>query len=169
MVQFLRKLLRGPFFFRLMSFYPPYWGAGIRVKEVSSDYRRIRVELVLRFWNRNYVGVQFGGSLYSMADPFFMLMVMENLGRDYIVWDKSASIRFKRPGRGKVVGVFELPLERLDEIRRQVEIDGKSYPVFVVHLKDESGEVIAEVEKTLSVRQKKKHPPLISTQPLAPE
>ena len=156
MVQFLRRLLRGPFFFRLMSFYPPYWGAGIRVKEVAPDYRLIRVELVLRFWNRNYVGVQFGGSLYSMADPFFMLMVMENLGRDYIVWDKAATIRFKRPGRSKVYAVFELPLERLEEIRRQVALEGKSHPVFVVQLKDESGEVIAEVEKTLSVRRKTK-------------
>jgi len=158
MIRFLRTLISGPSFFRLMSFYPPYLGAGIRVVEVAPDYRRIRVELKLRFWNRNYVGVQFGGSLYAMADPFYMLMVMENLGPEYIVWDKTATIRFKRPGRGKVIGIFEIDEERIQAIRTEVRRDGKSHPVFLGVLKDESGEVIAEVEKTLSIRPRIRSP-----------
>ena len=152
MIRRLRKLIPGPFFFRLMSYYPPYLGAGIKVVEVAPDYRRIRVELKLRFWNRNYVGVQFGGSLYAMADPFYMLMVMENLGPQYIVWDKAATIRFKRPGRGKVIGTFEIDEERIQAIRTEVIRDGKSHPVFTGVLVDEAGEVIAEVEKVLSIR-----------------
>jgi acyl-coenzyme A thioesterase PaaI-like protein len=157
-IRFLRKLIPGPFFFRLMSFYPPYWGAGVKVVEVAPDYRRIRVELKLRFWNRNYVGVQFGGSLYAMADPFYMLMMMENLGPEYIVWDKAAMIRFKRPGRGKVIGIFEIDEERIQAIRTEVIRDGKSHPVFIGVLKDEAGEVIAEVEKTLSIRPRIRSP-----------
>ena len=73
----------------------------------------------LRFWNRNYVGTHYGGSLYSMADPFYMLMLMENLGRDYIVWDKAASIRFRKPGKGRVKAEFRLTDAQLDDIREK--------------------------------------------------
>ena len=83
-----------------MRLYPPYLGAGIRVTHVSHDFREIDVRMGLHWWNRNYVGTHFGGSLYSMIDPFLMLMFLENLGRDYVVWDKAATIRFKTPGRG---------------------------------------------------------------------
>ena len=71
----------------------------------------------LRWWNRNYVGTQFGGSLYSMCDPFFMLILVEALGPRYVVWDKAATIRFRRPGRGTVHATFHIPQERIDEIR----------------------------------------------------
>jgi hypothetical protein len=96
-----------------MSYWPPFFGAGIRIREISDDFTYVRVEMKLRFWNRNYVGTHFGGSLYSMVDPFYMLMLIENLGRDYIVWDKSASIRFLKPGRGRVSAEFRrIPLIR---------------------------------------------------------
>ena len=146
--------MKKSFWIRLMSFYPPYLGAGIRLRYVASDFREIRVELGLHWWNRNYVGTQFGGSLYSMVDPFFMLMVMENLGRDYIVWDKAATIRFKRPGRGRVIANFQITEEQLQSLRSEVALQGKSNPVFTVLILDESGERIAEVEKTLSVKKK---------------
>lgn len=83
-----------------LNFYPPYLGAGVRVRHISADLRLVRVKMVLRWYNRNYVGTQFGGSLYSMVDPFFVLMLMENLGPDYIVWDKAANIEFVSPGGG---------------------------------------------------------------------
>ena len=84
------------------------------VKRLQPDWKAIDVEMKLRFWNRNYVGTHFGGSLYSMTDPFYMLMLIENLGRDYIVWDKSAAIRFKRPGRGKMLAAFRLSDEQIE-------------------------------------------------------
>src|SRR4051812_22273637 len=93
---------------KLMNFWPPFLGAGIHVDFMAPDYHRIDVSMKLRFWNRNYVNTHYGGSLYSMTDPFYMLMLMQILGRDYIIWDKSASIRFKKPGMGKVRAVFEL-------------------------------------------------------------
>src|SRR3954471_228439 len=90
----------------VLNLYPPFLGAGIRVKRLDPDWRTIEVEMKLRRWNTNYVGSHYGGSLYSMTDPFYMLMLIENLGRDYIVWDKSATIRFRRPGKGTVVAKF---------------------------------------------------------------
>jgi hypothetical protein len=152
----LQKWIPRSAFFKLMSFYPPYLGAGIRVAHVSHDFRSIRVEMGLRFWNRNYVGTQFGGSLYSMVDPFFMLMAMENLGRGYIVWDKASTIRFKKPGTGLVYAEMRLEESQLQEIRAAVEREGKCHPTFLVQIFDREGTLIAEVDKVLSVRTKKK-------------
>jgi len=108
----------------------------------------------LRWWNANYVGTHYGGSLYSMADPFFMVMLIENLGKDYIVWDKAATIRFKKPGRGKMSAGFRLSEEQIQEIRQALHSQPKIERVVTVDIKDESGDVVAEVEKLLHIRKK---------------
>lgn len=140
--------------FRLMNLYPPFLGAGIRVKKVSDDLRLIETEMKLRWWNRNYVGTHFGGSLFTMCDPFYMVMLVELLGRDYIVWDKAASIRFRRPGRGTVRARFEVGAEREAEIRAAADRDGKTEIVFEPRVVDADGETVAEVEKLIYVRRK---------------
>jgi len=89
-------------FLRFINFWPPLLGAGIRVTRMDPDMKAVDVELRMHFWNRNYVGTHYGGSLYSVADAFYMLMLIHHLGSDFIVWDKSASIRFRKPGRGTV-------------------------------------------------------------------
>ncbi len=137
---------------RWINVWPPLLGAGIRVSWRSN--RAVDVEMKLRSWNRNYVGTHYGGSLYSMTDPFYMLMLMENLGRDYIVWDKAASIRFRKPGKGKVKAEFRLNDAQLDDIRDKLTSLEKYEPTFLVEVKDESGEVVAEVQKVLHVRRK---------------
>ena len=138
---------------RAINVWPPMAGAGIRVKW-SADHKAVDVEMKLRFWNRNYVGTHYGGSLYSMADPFYMLMLMENLGRDYIVWDKAASIRFRKPGKGRVKAEFRVTDAQLDEIRERLTTLEKYEPTFVVEIKDEAGDVVAEVTKVLYIRRK---------------
>ena len=139
---------------RLLRMYPPFLGAGIRIKRMSEDMREIDVEMKLRWWNSNCVGTHYGGSLYSMADPFYMLMLIDNLGREYIVWDKAASIRFRKPGSGTVRAEFRLTQQQLDELRAQVDAQGKIEPTFTVQVRDEQGEVVAEVEKLLHIRRK---------------
>jgi acyl-coenzyme A thioesterase PaaI-like protein len=137
---------------RSMNIWPPLLGAGIRVRWRSA--RAVEVEMKLRPWNRNYVGTHYGGSLYSMTDPFYMLMLMENLGRDYIVWDKAATIRFRKPGKGTVRAEFRLSDAQLDEIRDKLATQEKYEPTFLVEVKDEAGEVVAEVQKVLHIRRK---------------
>ena len=137
-----------------LRFYPPYLGAGVRVTRVSEALDVLEVEMPLRPWNRNYVGTQFGGSLYSMCDPFFMLLAMMRLGPGYVVWDKSASIEFLKPGRGRVRARFELTEETLETIRAGVERDGKVNPTFEVTVRDEQGNPVARVKKVLSIRKK---------------
>jgi len=138
----------------LLNVWPPFLGAGIRVRRLAADWREIDVEMKLRWWNANYVGTHYGGSLYSMTDPFFMVMLIENLGTDYIVWDKSASIRFKKPGRGVVSASFRLSDEQIEEIKRALNEQEKIERTFAVEVKDESGSVIAVVEKLLHIRRK---------------
>ena len=138
----------------VLNLYPPFLGAGIRVRRLQSDWKAIDVEMKLRFWNSNYVGTHFGGSLYSMTDPFYMLMLIENLGRDYIVWDKSATIRFRKPGKGKMRTEFRLADAQIEEIRDRLKTQEKVEPTFLVQVRDESGDLVAEVEKVLHVRKK---------------
>ena len=139
---------------RAVNFWPPFLGAGIRVKHISPDMKAIDVEMKLSWWNANYVGTHFGGSLFAMTDAFYMLMLMANLGPDYIVWDKAASIRYRKPGRSTVRAEFRLSDAQLDDIREKLETMPKYEPTFAVEVKDEQGTVIAEVEKLLYVRKK---------------
>jgi len=138
----------------LMNIWPPFLGAGIRVMRLQADWKEIDVEMRLRRWNTNYVGTHYGGSLYSMTDPFFMVMLIENLGRDYIVWDKSATIRFRRPGTGTVSAKFRLSDTEIEEIREALLTEPKIDRVFTVEVTDESGTVVAEVQKQLHFRRK---------------
>jgi len=144
---------------RWVNFWPPFLGAGIRVLRIAPDMKAIDVEMKLRWWNANYVGTHFGGSLFAMTDAFYMLMLMANLGPDYVVWDKAASIRYRKPGRGTVHAEFRLRKSQIDEIREKLKTLPKYEPVFAVDVKDADGVVIAEVEKLLHVRLKATAPP----------
>ena len=143
---------------RWINLWPPFLGAGIRVAHIAPDMKAIDVEMKLRWWNANYVGTQFGGSLFAMTDAFYMLMVMANLGRDYIVWDKAATIRYKKPGRGTVRAEFRLRDSQIDDIREKLNTLPKYEPMFTIEVRDECGMVIAEVEKLLHVRRKESAP-----------
>lgn len=149
MSPFLKRHIR-----RWLNWWPPFLGSGIRVTRLDPDWKAVDVEMKMRFYNRNYVGTHYGGSLYSMTDPFYMLMLIENLGREYVVWDKSASIRFRRPGRGTVTAEFRLTEQQLDSIREQLRTAEKLEPTFVVEVKDDTGEVVARVEKVVQVKKK---------------
>ena len=140
--------------FRIINTYPPYLGAGIRFLRRESDAHTLRVELKLRFWNRNLFGTQFGGSLYSMCDPWFVFLLVRHLGPGYVVWDKAATIEFLRPGRGRVTATFHVPPEKVDDIRAVVDRDGKAEPVLTVDVVAGDGEVVARVTKTLWVKRK---------------
>jgi hypothetical protein len=150
----LKRLLRNNL--KLMfNLWPPLLGAGIRITRIQADWREVDVEMRLRRWNANYVGTHYGGSLYSMTDPFYMVQFIEILGRDYIVWDKSASIRFRRPGRGTVFAKFRITEEQIAEIREALKTAEKIDREFSVDVKSADGEIIAEVKKLLQFRNRK--------------
>lgn len=150
----IHKFLSAKSTVKLMGFWPPYLFAGVSVKEISDDFRYIKVQMKQKFFNTNYVGTHFGGSLYSMTDPWFMFMFMHVLGKNYIVWDKAAEIKFKKPGRGIVTAEFRLDQNDIDKAIRMTNENRKYEPVFNVVVKDSSGVVVSEVVKTLYIRKK---------------
>ncbi|AUH50191.1 tetrameric acyl-CoA thioesterase [Chromobacterium sp. ATCC 53434] len=138
----------------LFNLWPPFLGAGIRVRKLSADFREAEVRLKLGFGNRNYVGTHFGGSLYAMTDPFYMLMVLRQLGSDHYVWDQAGRIEYLKPGRGTVRAHFHLTDEMLDDIRARTAGGEKYLPEMTVDIVDDAGERVAVVYKTLYVRRK---------------
>jgi len=138
-----------------MNLWPPFWGAGIRVEYISSDYRKAKVILKDRLINRNIVGVHFGGSLFAMTDPFFMIMFSENLGSGYVIWDRAAKIEFLKPGKGKLVAEFEITQVQIDEIANQSASGEKVLKDFTVDVKDSADDIVARITKTLYVRKKR--------------
>lgn len=140
---------------RFINFWPPFWCNGIRATRVSEDFREIDVSLKLRFYNRNYVGAHFGGNLFAMTDAWYMLMLMQNLGRGYFVWDKKATIDFISPGRGTVTAKFRLTAERLAEVRAATEHGEKYLPEFWIDIVDAEQKLVARVHKVLYVKRKK--------------
>ncbi len=138
----------------MINFYGPFLGAGVKLEKMSPDFREAFVSMKLTFYNKNYMGTQFGGSLYAMTDPWYMLMLIKNLGEDYIVWDKAATINFKKPGKGKVSAHFHLTEAHLEEIRATLVTQNKMDYIFKVDIKDTEGKLIAEVDKVLYIRRK---------------
>lgn len=139
----------------LFNLYPPYLGTGIVVRHIAPDFRRIVVDMKLRFYNRNYVGTHFGGSLSAMTDPFYMLMVMKNLGSDYIVWDKFGTIDYRKPGRGRVRAEFRIGDALLERARAATADGGRFRPELAVDIVDETDDVVAHVTRTLYIRRKR--------------
>jgi len=138
----------------LMNLWPPFRGPGIRVREISPDFRRVTVDLRMGVFNRNYVGTHFGGSLFAMTDPFFMILMMRHLGSTHIVWDKAGSVRFLKPARGTVTARIELAESDVEEARARTASGEKYEPTFSVDVVDAEGKAVARVEKTLYIRRK---------------
>lgn len=141
-----------------MNIWPPFIGAGIRVRHIAADFRSVTVDMTLRWFNRNYVGTHFGASLYSMVDPFLMLMLLHALGSEYRVWDRSGSIDYIAPGRGRVWARLDLLDADLTQIRRMTESGDKHLHLFNIDVKDSEGMVVARVEKVIYVRRRRELP-----------
>jgi len=136
------------------NLFPAYRGSGARVVYIAADYREMRVRIPLSWRTRNYVGTIYGGSMYAGIDPIYMLMLIKNLGREYVVWDKAATIRFKRPGRENLFADFLLTAEELDEIKTLLETRKSVDRIYNVELKDKNGKVHCRIEKTLYIAKK---------------
>lgn len=136
------------------NWFPAYRATGARIEYIASDWREVRVRLPLTWRTRNYVGTIFGGSMYAAVDPIYMVMLIKLLGPAYEVWDKTASIRFRRPGRSTLHATFRVEPGELETIRGIVAQHGKAEHRFTVDLLDAGGDAVANCEKSLSIRQK---------------
>ncbi len=146
---FKTRLMRWRF-----NIFPAYWGTGAKVTYIASDYHEVRVKLPLNWRTFNYVGTIFGGSMYGAVDPMYMIMLIQNLGPEYIVWDKAANIRFKKPGRSTLYARFTLDQQELNAIRAALTEQRSLDRTYHIDLTDKNGVVCATVEKTLYIRRK---------------
>ena len=144
------RLLRWKF-----NFVPAYRGTGARVTYIAADFREVRIRLPLSWRTRNVVGTIFGGSMYGAVDPIFMIMLMRLLGGDYIVWDKVATIRFRKPGRTTLHATFTIDEAELDTIRAATLGGASVDRTYRVNLVDETGAVHAEVDKVIYVKRRR--------------
>ncbi|AXH98016.1 DUF4442 domain-containing protein [Ornithinimicrobium avium] len=138
-----------------MNLWPPFLFTGIRVQHLSDDFRSTRVVLRHTPLTSNYVGTAFGGSVFAMTDPFWMIMVLRNLGPDYVVWDRAAQIEFVAPGRGRLTATFGLTEDVLDELREAAAGGAKVLRWFSTDVVADDGTVVARVRKQLYVREKR--------------
>lgn len=145
------------FYFKwMMRLFPSYLGPGIKVTKVSKDYRHLEVELKLNLRSRNIYGTHFGGNLYSMVDPFYVLMFLNNLNKEYIIWDKEAKIKFLNPGKSKVKAVFNLTENDIENVKLNTKNGEKYTPIYKIEINDEDGNIVAIIEKTLYFKKKRK-------------
>lgn len=145
------RLLRFAF-----NFYPCYRRTGARLVYAADDYSEVRIKLPLTWKTRGYWGTLFGGSMYAAIDPVLVVMLARRLGPDYVVWDKSATIEFKKPGRTTLYARFRVEDEEVAELRRAIDRDGKAERTWPVELTDEAGTVHASFTKTLHLRRRDK-------------
>ncbi|HEX7764763.1 MAG TPA: DUF4442 domain-containing protein [Cellvibrio sp.] len=146
--------MKASLFKSMVNIWPPLFFAGIKLTYLAADYREAKVTLKLRWYNRNYVGVQYGGSLMSMTDPWYMLLLMHNLGSDYFVWDKHAEIDYIAPGKTHVHAHFSITDEILDDIRINTASGEKYIPEFSVDIIDEQGTLVARVKRRVYIKLK---------------
>lgn len=136
---------------RFFNCFPAYRGTGGRITYIAPDWQEVRIELPLNWRTKNYVGTTYGGSMYGAVDPVYMMMLIRTLGDEYVVWDKEAEIRFKKPGRDTLYATFRLSDEELDAVRAELERTDSTDRVYTVDLVDGDGVTHATVKKTLHV------------------
>lgn len=153
MLAFIRKILRKCKF----NLFPAFRGTGGRVVSIADDWSEIKIKLPLNWRTKNYVGTIFGGSLYASVDPFYMLILIKILGPDYIVWDKTAQIRFLKPGRSTLYATFRIDQEEIQTIRQLLEHERSIDRIYSVDFVDEKGGVHARIEKTIYIRKRESH------------
>jgi len=139
---------------KLISYWPPLFFSGISVREFDLEKCYVRARLKTRFFNKNYFGTHYGGSLYSLCDPFFAFIFLHHLGKDFIIWDKAAKIDFIAATKDPVYAYFSISKEEIARVRKEAQKKSKVEPVYQVDITDIEGKIIARVEKTLYIRKK---------------
>ncbi len=138
----------------LFNLSPMYRRSTGRIHSVTADLYKVTVRIPLSYKNRNYVGTIFGGSLFAATDPIYMIQLIQILGRDYVVWDKATTIKFKRPANDTAYAVFEFSENEIEEIKNRVASENEIDLLKVVLIAGENQKVFAEAEKTIYISNK---------------
>jgi hypothetical protein len=138
------------------NFIPAYRGAGGRITHIAGDFSEVRVRIPLNWRTRNYVGTIFGGSRFGAVDPIYMVMLIKKLGPEYVIWDKSARIEFKKSGKEELQAFFQLTDEEITKLRNELETAVAVEKTYTIDLKDSKGVTCAAIEKTVFIRKRRR-------------
>ena len=153
--EFLKKFFRPDQIFKFgFNISPMYRRSVGRVKFVSKDLRSVRVEIPINYKNRNYAGSIFGGSLFAATDPIYMIQLIQILGNDYVVWDKSAFIDYKKPARSRAYALFEFSTSEIEHIKEVTAKEGRYDIIKHLDITSAKGDVFAKLEKTIFISTK---------------
>lgn len=145
---------KGRIFKLMFNIFPGFRRTGARMIKASDDLHYAKIRLPLNYKTRNYVGTIYGGSMYSCADGIYMVQLINILGKEYVVWDKSASIRFRRPGNTTLYGEFAISPEFVKQVKSEIKQQNEKDYTMKVDLVDQAGEVYATIEKVLYIASK---------------
>lgn len=140
-----------------INLWPPYWGTGIKLTELADDYHYAKVIIKHRRYNLNYFGTHYGGNLFSMTDPFYILMIVNRLGSEYYVWDRKAEIEYIKPGHGTLTAEFYVTDQMIDNFKKHTANGDKYLPMLDVEIIDEDKEIVAKLTRTLYIRKKSQY------------
>lgn len=141
----------------MLNLWPPLWGAGIKVVSISDDFRFVKMRLKFRWWNKNAHKTQYGGSIFSMTDPVYALMLMGLFKEKYFIWDKSADIEFIKPGASDLFAEFVIDDETIEAIKQATATGEKYFPQFVVNVVDDKGDLVSTLRRVLYIRKKSQY------------
>ena len=152
---FLSKYFKKNTLFKILfNISPMYRRTNARLIDVSEDIHRVKIKISLNYKNRNYMGTMFGGSMLSATDPIYMIQLLQILGDDYVVWDKSTNIRFKKPANQHCYAIFEFTTEEINQIKNDVLQHNEINLVKNLSIESKSKNVYAVVEKTIYISTK---------------
>ncbi|WP_288802377.1 PaaI family thioesterase [uncultured Corynebacterium sp.] len=135
-----------------MNAWPPLAGSGVRIMDISQDWRAARVELKLAPWNANMHGAAFGGTLYAMTDFLFGTIIARVLGKDYEVWTRTGTFQYLAPGRNGAYMDVEFTPELEKWVRDTVAEDGYCNVPCTCVIKNRDGSVVGIGQQSLHAR-----------------
>lgn len=151
-----RKFLKESTLFKVgFNLSPMYRRSTARIIYVSDDLKTVRIKIPISYKNKNYIGSIFGGSLFSAVDPIPMIQLMTIFKEEYIVWDKSAHIRFKRPAKENMYANFEFTTEEIEDIQKKVHENKEVEHSKTTLITNKTGDIVyCEVTKLIYIADK---------------
>ncbi|MEA2102821.1 MAG: DUF4442 domain-containing protein [Thermodesulfobacteriota bacterium] len=138
----------------IFNFFPAFRRTGGRIVYFSSDWDEIQMKLPLNWKTRNYVGTMYGGSMYAAIDGIYMVMLINLLGKRYIVWDKRAEIKYLKPGKGTLETRLRIDKKELSEIKRLLKEQRSIERIYTIEWKDRAGDVCSVIHKHIYIKNK---------------
>lgn len=153
--KFLSRFFKPSTIYRYgFNWSPMYRRSTARIIDVSDDLHKVTISMTPNWKNRNFVGTIFGGSMLSATDPIYMIQLMQILGEDYVVWDKSVEAYYKKPAKSRIYGEFIFSAIEIKYLKDNIAKSNEMDIIKTMSLVDGKQNIIATFNKTLYIANK---------------